>query len=155
LIADRFIFEIAPFCEKWQTVGSIRRQKLEVNDVDILIIPRKGGGMVELAEWGKNLKDGNRVLHIGAKKAQLLYMGVQVDIYFATSESWVTLMVIRTGSAAHNIMLCQRAKKLGLVLHADGRGIWTKEGSKLKTDSEEEFFNALGLPYLRPKEREV
>jgi len=154
-IAQTLFHDISEFCWKWYTVGSIRRQKLEVNDVDILIIPRKGGGMVELAYWGKRLKDGNRVLSMGSTKMQFLYMGVQVDLYFATPETWIPLLVIRTGSAEHNVKLCKRAKSLGMILHADGRGIYTKEGSRLKTDTEEEFFNRLDMPYIRPEEREI
>jgi len=145
--------DIHEFCWKWCVVGSIRRHKPEINDIDILIIPRVGG-LAKLAEWGKNLKNGDRVIKMGKTGMQLLYRGVQVDLYFATPETWVTLMVIRTGSVEHNIKLCQKAKSMGLVLHADGRGIFTKESSKLKTDSEEEFFNQLGLTYLKPEERD-
>src|SRR6266446_3745254 len=46
-----------------------------------------------------------------------------VDIYMATEESWATLLLIRTGSAEHNIWMCARARACGGKLHADGSGL--------------------------------
>jgi len=141
------------WCKRCLVVGSIRRRKSEVNDIDILVEPASGG-IIRIVQWVKDSKNGAGLLKMGSTTIQFVYQDAQVDLYFATPETWITLLVIRTGSAEHNIKLCQKAKSMGLVLHADGRGIYTKEGSKLKTDSEEEFFNQLGLTYLKPEERD-
>ena len=47
-----------------------------------------------------------------------------LDIYVATPETWATLLLIRTGSRAHNIKLCARARAMGMRLHADGSGLF-------------------------------
>jgi len=44
---------------------------------------------------------------------RVLYNGEQIDLYFATPETWGTLVLIRTGSAEHNIKLSMIAQKEG------------------------------------------
>ena len=39
-VADEFIVKISPFCEWTEIVGSIRRLRKQVNDIDILVIPK-------------------------------------------------------------------------------------------------------------------
>lgn len=48
---------------------------------------------------------------------------IGVDLYLCTPETWATTLLIRTGSAAHNIWLCSRARELGGKLHAGGEGL--------------------------------
>jgi len=40
-IAKNFLSEIKEFCERIEIAGSIRRKKPEVNDIDIVLIPRQ------------------------------------------------------------------------------------------------------------------
>ena len=91
----------------------------------------------------------------GSKLARLLYRGVyQVDLYFATPETWATLLLIRTGSTANNVHLCSIAKARGWKLKADGQGLFNEKGDLVASHSEEEIFEALGLKYLPPEKRE-
>ena len=91
--------------------------------------------------------------------------GSMLDLYIATAETWATLLLIRTGSKEHNIKLCSLARQKGMVLHADGRGlaypphVGIENGQQfeaetfIKCDTEESIFQALGLPYRKPWER--
>jgi DNA polymerase/3'-5' exonuclease PolX len=83
-----------------------------------------------------------------------MHQGIPVDIYLANPDTWITLVLIRTGPAQHNIKLCTKARELGYCLHADGRGLFTRTGMKLKTDTEQEFFERLGLSYTPPEGRD-
>jgi len=84
---------------------------------------------------------------------------VGVDLYLATPETWATTLPIRTGSAAHNIWLCQRARQFGGRLHANGEGLELAgeydpvaqrcgPGRRVAPATEAEIFDALGVQKL-------
>ena len=149
-IHDRIVNALAPFCQRIEVAGSFRRRKSEVGDLDFVVIPKTQVLFVK-AVWDlygrKPEKCGDKYLMLAS------FDGIQVDFYLATPETWPTLWLIRTGSAEHNILLCARAKQVGLRLHADGRGLeWF--GGFLRAESEQDIFDALDLPYREPWERE-
>ena len=145
-IAAELMAELAPAAKKMEVVGSIRRQRPSVNDIDLLIIPSNQGLLdCKLRELGCDFG--------GPKIRRLVYKGALVDIYIATPETWAMLLLVRTGSTAHNKQLAIRAKRLGLHFAADGRGI-LQDNKPIAYRSEEEIFQALGLPFKPPEERE-
>ncbi len=153
-----------------QVVGSLRRGKPFVHDVDLVMIPLLGdvpaaepslfqrtvkeplvaGRLRDLAGRG-TIAD----LSIGEKIIRFVHVatGVPFDIYLADERTWATLLLIRTGSRENNIRLCQRARELGYKLHADGRGIESADGSILHVTGERDLYFALDLPYQKPEER--
>ena len=146
-IANEVYCRIKPHCEKIEVAGSIRRLKPEVKDIDIVLIPGD--------PWGLNQALGSlgRPLICGDKLHRYLHFGTQVDIYFATEETWATLLLIRTGSKENNIRLCSLAKKRGWHLAASGDGLFNDKGERTAGDSEESIYKALGLPWQEPWER--
>jgi DNA polymerase/3'-5' exonuclease PolX len=46
------------------------------------------------------------------------------------------------------------AKRKGLQFKANGEGILDSEGQRVSGDTEESIFEALGLDYVAPEERE-
>jgi len=149
-LAEEVIAILAPTCNRMMVVGSIRREKLRVNDVDIVVIPRNQGLLaVALRDLGHKIRQGPLIY-------SCTFKGFQVDIYIATPQTWVTLVLIRTGSKEHNIKMCSAAKKQGLKLHANGSGITVESTGEFwegKIESERDIFSALELPYLEPKDR--
>jgi len=91
-----------------------------------------------------------KVLKCGSKIAQLTIKGTNVDLYSATPETWGALVLIRTGSAQHNIKLSKRALNMGMKLSHKGL---IKDG-KIIASTEEGIFEALDLSYVPPEERE-
>lgn len=149
IIADNVVSRLSPYCSRIEVAGSVRRKKATVNDIDFVLIPtdpwqlqseimRLGGGQVKMS---------------GSKITRLSYNGVQVDLYFATPETWATLLLIRTGSTESNIRLTTLAKKRGWHLHASGLGLFNEKGERIAGDTEDSIFEALGIPYQRPEER--
>jgi len=127
--------------------GSIRRKAPTPRDIDLALIPRDPWQLyTELKRLGEVKKDGD-------KAKRLIINGAQVDIYFATEETWATLYLIRTGSKENNIRLCSLAKGKGWQLKANGDGLFDENGRRIAGDSEISIYNALGLPYQRPEER--
>ena len=151
-IAERIVTALAPACERIEIAGSLRRRRPDVHDIDLVLIPRDRIklllGIMEL--YGrKPEKLGEHYLMLKS------FNGMQVDLYLAKPETWATLLLIRTGSKRHNIMLCQRARSRGLQLHADGRGLEElREPFMIQIDSEADIFQSLGLSYREPWERE-
>jgi DNA polymerase/3'-5' exonuclease PolX len=149
-IADEVMERLAPSCSRKLVVGSIRRQKPRVKDVDIVVIPRNQGQLaVALRDLGQKIRQGPLIY-------SCTFRGFQVDIYIATPETWVTLVLIRTGSKEHNIKMCSAAKKQGLKLHANGSGITVESTGEFwagEIKSERDIFAALEVPYLEPRDR--
>jgi len=144
-IANNFVSEIKEFCEKIDIDGSIRRQKSEVNDIDIVLIPKLREHLIQ------KIRNISKVEVLGKKLIRTEYSGTQVDIYFATKETWGILLLVRTGSKEHNIKLCQHAINKGMKLSSE-RGLM-KEGKVIASKTEEEIFKGLGMDYIKPEDR--
>ena len=148
LIAEEAKAKLLPYCERIEIAGSIRRKKPFVHDIDMVCIPSNQGQFIrQLQEMGKIEMGGQKLIRCSLSE-------ISLDIYIATSETWATLLLIRTGSARHNIMLCSRAKRLGMKLHADGTGI-TKYGENLATiQSEQDIYSTLSMKFEEPEQRD-
>jgi len=147
-IAEEVVNQLSPYCQKIEVAGSIRRQKATVKDIDIVLIPcDPPWDLLHEVKWlGQSKLDG-------AKLKRIIYHGVQVDLYFATPESWATLLLIRTGSKENNIRLASLARRKGWRLAASGDGLFNEKGQRIAGDSEESIYAALDLPWQRPEER--
>lgn len=182
-LATRIRDELAPFCVQIEIAGSIRRQRPNVGDIDLVCLPRGAEGQRDLisrcTRSGRCVKAGEQY------RVFTLQNDVQLDVWFAhgpdtdllgqtTPENFSTLFVCRTGSAAFNIYLAQRAKERGLhwnphaglmrvkggafVDYRDGegrrRGTVAPIGDYITTPTEAAFFDALGMDFVKPEERE-
>ena len=162
-IAEDLLTRLVPSCEKIVLVGSIRRQRLYVGDIELLCIPRCNGFIDQLDRQVEALirqglldfrrnKLGSKVY--GPKNKLLLHVptGIGVDIFSTTEECWAVSLVVRTGGAETNKRIATAALKNGWRWHAYGRGFSTPDG-EVVCHSEQEVFQVVGLPYLQPSER--
>ena len=146
--AEKIMEQIRPFCDRLVVAGSIRRKKSEVRDVDFVLIPKPLLWPRIIATLQRNMD--SKVLKHGEKAAQLTINGINVDLYSATEETWEPLLLIRTGSAEHNIKLSMIARKKGMKLSHKGL---IKDG-KVVASTEKEIFDLLDLTYVPPEERD-
>ena len=94
-LAKQFIQEIVDYCAKVKIVGSIRRRKPQVHDVDLVIIVKPEywwNFTLKLRKISENIVDG-------AKVKRIIYKGEQFDLYMADQRTYQPLILIRTGSA--------------------------------------------------------
>jgi len=147
VIADTVVKALAPYCERIMVAGSIRRQKPTVRDIDLVLIPRDRQSLDSALLLMGSYKMS------GMKIARVEMDSIPLDIYFATPETFATLLLIRTGSVESNIRLATLAKKRGWRLAASGGGLFNEHGERIAGDTEESIYEALGLPYQRPEER--
>ena len=147
-VAAEIIKRLAPHCQRIEVAGSIRRRKTWVNDIDLVLIPN------DLWAFHREVMGLGSMKMSGGKIMRVMVGAIQIDIYAATPETWATLLLIRTGSAQHNIKLASLAKKKGWRLAASGDGLFDETGERIAGDTESSIFTALGLKYLEPRQRE-
>lgn len=147
-IANTVVKALEPYCERIEVAGSIRRRKAEVKDIDLVLIPKD--------RWNLDLallRMGNYIMS-GKKIARVEMDSISLDVYFATEETWATLLLIRTGSVQNNIRLASLAKRKGWRLRASGEGLFNGHGERIAGDTEESIYETLGLQYEESWERE-
>jgi DNA polymerase/3'-5' exonuclease PolX len=163
-IAEEIRSRLEPSCERVVIAGSIRRQRPYVGDIELLCIPRCNGFVDQLDrnvealikqglfDFRRN-KLGSKVY--GPKNKLLLHVptGIGVDIFSTTEEYWAVSLVVRTGGAETNKRIATEALRKDWRWHAYGRGFTTPDG-EIICHSEREVFEAVGLPYLEPWERQ-
>lgn len=159
-LAIKIISVIEPYSLKAEIAGSIRRCKDTVNDIDIVVEPKP-------QTWIKIIKEIRRefdaITEKQGEKLATLYVPfagkqgqgyLQVDLYRASERTWGILLLIRTGSAKHNIYLCNLAIRKGYRL-AYSKGLLNEKGEVIASKTERDVFQALGLDCLLPQDREV
>ena len=157
-IANELVNKLRPYCDRIEVAGSIRRARPEIRDIDIVAIPNEEKitaagyfGRQHLISAVAQNSPGQRN---GPDMASFKYQNAPVDIYWATPSTWGTLLLIRTGSKAHNIKLCTLAKSRGCRLKASGEGFFDECKRRIAGDTEAGLFYALGLPFIHPGQRE-
>lgn len=169
-IATEFLVELSPVCARIQIAGSIRREKPEVGNVDLLAIPsvirvQDFSGQAGLLE--ENLLDvklsrlyarGLFTVQSNGPRVKRLMRKVDghtvpVTIRISDEESWWTSLLITTGSHGHNVSLSCRALDRGMRLRSDGSGLFEADGTRVVVQSEEEIFTVLGVEYRLPPAR--
>lgn len=174
----------APFCDKIDIAGSIRRQVEFVGDIEIVCLPKKtqmkdlfGGVTGEVFDKdfisytrkiGHLIKDGNKYKQIE------LTGGVKLDLFMPSEEDYYRILAIRTGSVSYvkyNISGAWKDKGWcgtdeGLRLQSECENVGMPDKPKWKCrevsptlppkwQSEEEFFIWLGTNYLPPEKRNI
>lgn len=149
-VAEGIVELLSPYCSRPpEVVGSIRRKKSWVNDIDLVVIPKDLWSLhAELTRLG-----GGKLKMSGPKIIRVMYGSIQVDVYVADEHTWATLLLIRTGSAENNIRLCTVARDRGWRLAASGDGLFNETGERIAGDTEQSIYAALGLRYQAPEER--
>jgi len=130
-LAEEYITLNMDKYHKMEVAGSIRRNKPEVKDIDIVAIPK-------IPTDKKILKEE--------------FKGIQVEIYLTNENQFEVIRLIRTGSKEHNKMLCFKAINKGLSLKAGGEGLVSKNGDVI-SDTEFGILNFLLGKYIEPQDR--
>jgi DNA polymerase (family 10) len=161
-LASKILQGIEPFCLRAEVAGSFRRRKDSINDLDIVIQP-KPTPLIWLQILKTIRHEFVAVTEKQGDKLATLYLPfaskqgpghIQVDFYRADPTTWGILLLVRTGSKEHNVYLCNLALSKGLRLQYS-QGLTDRNGNVVASRAEEEVFEALGLPFIQPKDREV
>ena len=169
---------LAEVCEPYrcQLVGSLRRGRSMVGDIEILYVGRIGevldteslfhepietdlssvwiDGLIQSGVLAKRESRTGTKMY-GPKNKLLVHVssGIPLDLFSATEESWFNLLVCRTGSKSNNIRIASAARSLGLRWNPYGVGFTDPGGHPLIVRSERDVFEHVGLDYLEPESR--
>ena len=163
-IADRVMDQLRPYCTRIEVAGSIRRQRPEVKDIDLVMHVRDMPGLIQRINAKCRIeKQGEQYLEASMTD------GTQLDIWFAHQpvavqedffgcrpgrpDNFGSLLLSRTGSAWHNIALCQRANRLGMHWNPH-QGVY-QDGVCIASATEADIYQALGLEFITPTAREL
>ena len=157
-----------PQCvESVEIVGSLRRGLQECGDIDLIIVPKFEKEtplfgeptllpLTDSIEWDKYAE----IVKNGTKYTQLAKLlgpyRLNIDIYVAVEpEKYGVLKVIRTGPESFN-------KKYCIPKHLGGKlpqgfvvddGYLLNNGEVVPCHTELDYFKAIGVEYIKPKDR--
>jgi DNA polymerase (family 10) len=163
MLAAEILAELGDACERIEVAGSLRRQKAEIGDIEIVAIPRL---VTETDLFGvpvaqKSRLDaclaalGVRLTKGGDRFKQFAWHGTTVDLFLTDRERWGVIYTIRTGSADFSHWLVTPRAAGGALppgmRFQDGR-LW-RGAESVSTPEESDVFAAIGWPWLPPAER--
>ena len=129
-----------------EIVGSQRRQKSLLNDIDIL------SQEYIVINPSKNIK----IIRSGLTRIKLLFKPAQlneyfpIDILFTIPERYPYALLHFTGSKEFNIHMSKHAIAMGYKLSVNGL---FKNEKLIKIKNEKEIFKKLNMKYIEPKDR--
>lgn len=142
-----------PQISRVEVAGSIRRGSARVKDADVVVCCKdEDRQKVFKAVQGTlgNPSDGS--VKVGGE-IQVDGWIRRVDVSITNDEAWGACLMYLTGSKEHNVLMRVLAKKTKMTLNE--YGLFVKETQELIAGATElDIYEALGVPYFEPKERE-
>jgi DNA polymerase/3'-5' exonuclease PolX len=152
VIAEKYLAMIKPYCLKAEIAGSIRRDKPECKDIEIVCVINPKF----LSEFsGEVYKMGQAIKGTcyGKYVQRVLPEGIKLDLFIAKEDNYGVIKLIRTGNQYFSKWIMGKAVKISGYICKDGY-IMKPDITKIKTPEEIDVFNLLGIKYIEPKERE-
>lgn len=126
--------QLKPACDRLLVCGSVRREKPECKDIEIVVIAKRAptrpvfgepatalppleAHLDRLIHWGE-LKRNLDNPKYGAKYKTLKLGTTPIDLFIAQPENWGNLVAIRTGDGEFSRMMVTR-RSLGGLMPAD------------------------------------
>jgi len=195
-LAEAALALLAPYCDRIEVGGSIRRERMSIGDVELVAVPRFGTAFVRdpndpmfggCERENTNLlrnalddlvadgamqarlgKDGKAAR--GDRYQRLVYRAFALDVFSVLEPAqWGCVFTLRTGPHQFNRWLVtpRPAGALPTSTVMDAGSLWigardyskkdnpiTYKGSQILTPTEQSFFDALGIPWIPPHQRD-
>lgn len=162
--ANCIVADLESACERIQIAGSIRRERPEIGDIEIVCIAKRKRDLIG-EDMGSELDDRLAVMDVISKikggdrykQFQIVGSTLKLDLFIVLPETWGTQLLIRTGSADFSKRFVTQ-KRLGGTLpddmqQAEGR-LW-RAGKPLDTPEETDVFREAGVPWIHPAKRDA
>lgn len=151
--AEQIVAELSGIkgCRGCTYAGSLRRMRETIGDIDVLVAAEKSPPFMDALAA---LPYTAEVIAHGEKKTSIrTTKGLQVDLRVLPPDSWGAGLQYFTGSKAHNIRTREIAVRRKLKLSEYGL-FDVGNGKKITSETEEEIYARLGLPWIPPTLRE-
>jgi DNA polymerase/3'-5' exonuclease PolX len=162
-IALRYYKDLKPMCTQIKIGGSLRRQKPEVKDIEIICAPKQtavtSDGLFEtihqlqpLPEFVEYVNAMERVKGNALGKYTQINLpeGIKLDLFIANENNFGLILLIRTGSDTYCKNIMRELLRRGFRCE-DGNLIKNKKIIPVKL--EKDFYTITGIQYTEPKER--
>lgn len=164
-VAEELRGLLEPHCERIEIAGSLRRQKPDVGDIELLCVPKPaesiwhtdaldaalsglmGDGVLNFRLNGR----GSRTYGPLNKYLTHLASGIAVDVFSTDLDHWGAALLIRTGPKEMNVRMMTRCAGLGFKGYV--YGIRNRQGEDMAVPDEESVFRLLGWDYVPPEQR--
>jgi len=160
--------------EEVMVVGSLRRKKSAVKDIDILVLPYFNSGLYDLARSKRLLEEIKSLNFIKRFKGSDLrrenisarfetVFGIDVELIVSSHKNWALDMLYTTGSKEHIKKLEKIARDKGDFRNGriDTGGFLERSSERTvnflsadSTDCESSIYSKLNLQYIPPELRE-
>lgn len=157
---------LSPYCIRIEVAGSIRRERREIGDVEIVCIPKvqeiqdglfdkklvvNEGFIKQVNEWEKVKGEPT-----GKYTQRKLPRGIALDLFICGTGNWGLIFAIRTGSAefSHKILI-GKINRAGYK--SQGGILFDGNGEIVPMPEEDKLFDMIGMEarFYDPKNREV
>lgn len=137
--------------ENWEIVGSWRRGASTYKDIDVIVV----SSVADFAKIYERLSsdpDYQEIMH-GPDLIRGYYHGEMFDVSRVPDPNeWGAFLMYRTGSKDFNIAVRGKLKSFGWGLSE--RGLLDENKNVVASKTEEEIFEAMGIPFIPPQDRE-
>lgn len=167
--AQALVALFGPVCERIEIVGSVRRKKPIVHDVELLLEPKTRTEVVDLfgttetvslfEQLYAEVPQSGAIVPImgGSRLKRFTFRDTQCELFVMFSPSqWGMGMVIRTGPSDFSHRLVTPKSQGGWLpdgCRVHDLGIYHAISGLIETPTEESVFDAIGRPYQEPGAR--
>ena len=135
--------------KKCDAVGSLRRMKETIGDIDIVVATPNSKKMIAYFAQAPFIKN---ILAKGDTKISITHeKGIRIDLEILPEQDYGSLLQHFTGSKEHNVRLRTWAVEHKLKLSEYGI---EKKGKLYHFSDEKKFYQFLGMQYIEPELRE-
>lgn len=175
--ANEFIELISNGCDHIQIAGSIRRQKADVKDIEIVVVSKRVESLA-YDMFGNRCQENDSVDFLlddfiseaiskdkfdydpklkrdGDKYKRFVYRGVAVDLFIAEPDNLGNILAIRTGNAEFSRALVTQRRHGGFMppwLKQKDGYLWSVN-NRVICETEADFFTAIGIPFVEARDR--
>lgn len=155
--AQAFVTLIEAYCRRVEVAGSVRRNKPEVKDIEIVAIFEDGwtdylDALVEAGVITKATYGATGSHRWGQKYRGLVFEGTRIEIFAADESNYGYMLWLRTGPGEANEYVMKHLKATSATIAARG-GYWWRGDERLDTPEESDVFALLGIDSIEPINR--
>jgi DNA polymerase/3'-5' exonuclease PolX len=164
LIADEWVAMLAPYCERVEIAGSVRRGRSEVGDIEIVCKPLmvEETDMFGVVTGRLSMVDAlfgegeYKLIKNGTRYKQVDLGEINLDLFCVIDPAqWGVLFLIRTGPAEYSHRFVMKKQQGGMLpsnMQVKDGAVWCN-GKMYETPEEADVYKLIGAAYVNPNER--